>query len=214
MIQTPSSSSLPPGTLALLRHLTHELRQPLSGIETTAYYLDMVLPADPVIREHFDRLRQMVQQANWILDEAARAARALEAAPTACDINQLITAWAQETALESGRGPELELTAAPALAEADPALLRCWLETAWDFFTHIVLSPNPILVATTCQGQGVRVTLSTEGGDDAALYQRLLDPPCAEHRGSLRRLAEAQGATLEVSAEAGCVRLCASFPPA
>jgi hypothetical protein len=58
------------------------------------------------------------------------------------------------------------------------------------------------------------MTFSTEAGEDASLYQRLLDPPAAEHRGSLRRLAEAQGAAFEVSADDGCVTLCADFLPA
>ena len=52
----------------------HDLRQPLSSIETIAFYLSMVLPpGDAKIQEQLARIRDLVQESNEILSRAAGA---------------------------------------------------------------------------------------------------------------------------------------------
>ncbi len=52
----------------------HDLRQPLSSIETIAFYLSMVLPPDDAkIQEQLARIRELVQESNEILSRAAAA---------------------------------------------------------------------------------------------------------------------------------------------
>ena len=59
----------------VLANIAHELRQPLSNIETIAYYLSMVLPAgDEKIQAHLARIRELVQESNEILSRSVRAA--------------------------------------------------------------------------------------------------------------------------------------------
>ncbi len=50
--------------------LAHELRQPLSTIESLAYFLEMTTPDDRVCR-HLEQIRLMVTRANRILDHAS-----------------------------------------------------------------------------------------------------------------------------------------------
>ncbi len=50
--------------------LAHELRQPLSTIESLAYLLEMTTPDDRVCR-HLEQIRLMVTRANRILDHAS-----------------------------------------------------------------------------------------------------------------------------------------------
>ncbi len=50
--------------------LAHDLRQPLSTIESLAYFLEMTTPDDRVCR-HLEQIRLMVTRANWILDHAS-----------------------------------------------------------------------------------------------------------------------------------------------
>ncbi|MBV8863842.1 MAG: hypothetical protein JO210_00410 [Acidobacteriaceae bacterium] len=52
--------------------LAHELRQPLSTIESLAYFLEMTTPDDRVCR-HLEQIRLMVTRANRILDHASTA---------------------------------------------------------------------------------------------------------------------------------------------
>lgn len=74
-VPTPHAETEVPDAAGLIRHLTHELRQPLSGIESAAYYLDMVVSeARPDLMPHCRRLRAMVQHANWLLDDAVLCA--------------------------------------------------------------------------------------------------------------------------------------------
>ncbi len=52
-----------------LDELAHELRQPLSTIESLAYYLEMTAADDQICR-HLEKIRLMVTRANRILDHA------------------------------------------------------------------------------------------------------------------------------------------------
>jgi signal transduction histidine kinase len=53
-----------------LQQLTHDLRQPLSVIESSAYYLEMILSEDDtVVRTHLQRIREQVEMASRLLNE-------------------------------------------------------------------------------------------------------------------------------------------------
>jgi nitrogen-specific signal transduction histidine kinase len=52
--------------------LAHELRQPLSTIESLAYYLELTTENDH-IRRQLERIRLMVDRANQILAQASLA---------------------------------------------------------------------------------------------------------------------------------------------
>ena len=67
-----------------LETIAHELRQPLSAIESIAYYLSLVLPRDGgPAREQAARLQQLVEQSNWILTSALQLADASAAGSAA-----------------------------------------------------------------------------------------------------------------------------------
>ena len=66
----------------LLGTLAHDLRQPLSNIETIAYYLSMILPPDDAkLQDQVSRIRELVEQSNLILSAALCPARAPATAP-------------------------------------------------------------------------------------------------------------------------------------
>ena len=51
-----------------LRMVAHQLRQPLSSIESIAFYLSMVVPhKDEKIQEQLRQIRMLVEQSNRIL---------------------------------------------------------------------------------------------------------------------------------------------------
>ncbi len=90
-----SIASLQPqgnGAADLLGQAAHELRQPLSNIESIAYYLTLVLPrSDAKVQEQLARIRQLVEQSNWILSSALRLAAAVPPKPGPLDFEELIT---------------------------------------------------------------------------------------------------------------------------
>ena len=71
-IQVDSSCLSPAEVLA---NVAHELRQPLSNIESIAYYLSMVLPqGDGRAQSELARIRALVEQSGEILTQGLRRA--------------------------------------------------------------------------------------------------------------------------------------------
>ena len=64
--------------------LAHDLRQPLSSIETIAYHLSMILPpGDAKVQAQLARIRELVEQSNSILSSALGLAPVTGSAPRA-----------------------------------------------------------------------------------------------------------------------------------
>ena len=57
---------------AALDDLVHELRQPLSAIDSLAYFLE-ITTVDDAMRSHLQRIQAMVSRAHGILDRACSA---------------------------------------------------------------------------------------------------------------------------------------------
>ena len=93
-----------------LQSLAHELRQPLSAIESIAYYLGLVLPpGDHRTREQTSRLQDLVDQAGWILTCGQELYNPAPLRLEPVDLEELITQCV--IARPSGRGvaPLLDL---------------------------------------------------------------------------------------------------------
>ncbi len=76
----------------VVRMMAHELRQPLSTIESIAYYLNLVLPrADAGAREQLSRLQGLVDQSNWILSNGVRCVEVSTAARELVDFEEIIS---------------------------------------------------------------------------------------------------------------------------
>jgi hypothetical protein len=60
-----------------LHELAHELSQPLSVIETSAYCVELLSARDPAVCAHLQRIRQQVEVASRILTKAQEAEAAL-----------------------------------------------------------------------------------------------------------------------------------------
>src|ERR1700686_10155 len=83
-----SLNVLPPMALQMI---AHELRQPLSAIESIAYSLGLILPpGDDRARGPVARLQQLVEQSNWILICGLQLADQTPLAPVPLDLQQLI----------------------------------------------------------------------------------------------------------------------------
>src|SRR3954470_5145921 len=78
-------------SVTVLQAMAHEIRQPLSTIESIAYYLTMVLPQEEEkIREQLRRLSQLVEQSNWILTSGVNLADILPLTAQPTDLGELI----------------------------------------------------------------------------------------------------------------------------
>jgi signal transduction histidine kinase len=204
----PTQSSLVP----VLRHLSHELRQPLSGIESIAYYLDMVLgDAQPEIAQHCQRLRCMVQQANWILNDAFLAVCLHDAPLAPFPLRTFFTALGAQLVHQEECTLELHFTPSiPSISAPLPAARL--FEHLLAFFRDVALAFDPICVSATLEAGFVRLTIQSEITIDASEIRRLL---AALAQGSgVHAFFQACGATLDSTVADGALTLSMRFAAA
>ncbi len=140
----------------LIQHLTHDLRQPLSTIESTVFYLDIVLQsADPKLKDHLDRLRDAVALSDAILRDALALSQFTPPKPATVDIDELFEEFAASNF-------DLHLAAAP--VQADYLHLRKMIETICSLFAHGVSPGSRVEIGTRLSADGrVRAAVSGAG---------------------------------------------------
>ena len=95
-------SSVQSNVETIVRNLAHDLRQPLSAIESIAFYLDLMMEdGDAKTRKQVSRLRHLVQQTNWVVSNAIHTAGSAPLALAVADmgtiVSEAVTAWAAES---------------------------------------------------------------------------------------------------------------------
>lgn len=203
----------------VVRHLTHELRQPLSAIESIAYYLGMVLPEEKKITSQLGRLRHLVEQMNWSLTDAVHLLQAAPVSPQVLDLHELITAVLAERAAQPGPIFHPEFSEAPALVNMDAAQAAHLVRGVMLTMSQLPEAAN-IMVRTAVEEARVRFDIQVPGFElgpeeldrffsplDTHLLNGALSLACA------RKIAEGHGGTLEAASipRVG-VRFRCSFP--
>lgn len=225
LIPLPSRScapSLGDDVVSVVRHLSHELRQPLSTLEGTAYYLGIALPrADARVRQHVERLQQQIHQVNWILSDALHYLQAVPPRPGLIDLEELLSQCAMDLT-PSGRAQlDLDLSAPGKLVLFDPGQGQHMLRNLLRVFRQICRASDAICVTTRSGGGYVALTVSCRAPaelleDPAALFE-----PFAPHLpsgsglalASVRSIAESQGGTVSVeAAEPGQLEVTVRLP--
>ena len=90
----------------MIAHLAHELRQPLSAMESLSCYLEIVLPShEAKARKQVSKMQELLRQTNWILCDAIHFLQAARAHPVLMDWNESI----MEIVSEGGATPGLDV---------------------------------------------------------------------------------------------------------
>jgi len=204
-----SVSVLPPVALQMI---AHELRQPLSTIESIAYYLDLVLPpGDDRAREQVARLQQLVEQSNWILACGLQMADQTPLAPEPLDLEELI---AQTVSARTSRGdpqPRLELSGDLPLVRLDPGRGRALIENLLALFLHIARESYPVRLRTSVDGGGAGFEISTAAPGYRS--ETALGPGSTLGLECARRIVDAHGGSLTVDVDpVSGIRLRAVLP--
>lgn len=78
-------------TQEMVSQLAHELRQPLSTMESISCYLEIVLPAhETKARAQVAKMQELLRQTNWILSDAIHFLQAAQVRPVLMDWNETI----------------------------------------------------------------------------------------------------------------------------
>jgi len=206
-------ATTPAGQDRLLRHLAHELRQPLSGIESIAYYLDMVLAgSEPEIQQQCDRLRRMVQHAHWLLEDASLAQRAAATTPGPADLGECLTRIAADCALHDERHLQLALQPGLRPAWALASLTYTLCDHLVSFYFGPAQTPDPLLI-TLAESEGwLHLEFSGEPAADLEDLQHALEPPPPV--GGLRSALAACGGQVKIQTDGATLRVRCRFLPA
>ena len=145
----------------VLRAIAHEIRQPLSAIESISYYLSLVVPDDDTHREQLKRIRQLVEQSNWILSNGLSLTDPRPAAPETADLHELLAQALSSRPLLTDPPFKCDLASALPFAHLDPAYGRALIENLLGLFRQLATDTHPALLRTAAAGNGVELQIST-----------------------------------------------------
>lgn len=181
----------------VLRAIAHEIRQPLSTIESIAYYLSLALPDNDDHREQLARVQQLVEQSNWILSNGLGLADSRRAEPETIDMEELITQTISDRPVAMDLPVECEFAAQLPRVELDPAYGRELIENLLGLFRQIATEAHPARLRTTSGLDGVEIDVSSTvpGYRSAAA----LPPGSALSLECARRIAAMHGGSVDHS---------------
>jgi len=160
-----------------VRYLAHELRQPLSALESLIYYLDILLaPGDVRARDQVEKIQSLVDQVNWVVDDAVHFAQACPASPARVALDALVTQTLAERARGGTLNVHLELAAGKCFAWLDSKQARHLLSSVFGIFRLIAVPTTPVHVATECYGSRVGIRISCESATTARELQEMFEP--------------------------------------
>ena len=191
----------------ILRSLAHELRQPLSTIESIAYYLSLVLPKhEGKVQQQLARLQQLVEQSNWILTSGLQLADPLPVSPVPLDLEELITQALASRPSSVGARPRLELAGHLPPVPLDPALGRALVENLLILFRQFATDEDPLTVRTSVASDGVSLEMQTPARGYRS--ESSLGPGAGLSLDSARRIVTAHGGRFEFHIDpAGGIRI-------
>jgi signal transduction histidine kinase len=176
--------------------IAHEARQPLSTIESIAYYLALVLPrGDQKVHEQLDRIQRLVEQTDWILTSAQQLADPVPGSRESVDVEELI-ARAVATRFPSGDPPTMELCDALPRVDAAPALAGALIDNLLMLFRTVATKAHPVTLRTSARQSGVAIEMETSA--PGYRQEASLCPGAALSLESARRMVEAHGGSLEL----------------
>jgi light-regulated signal transduction histidine kinase (bacteriophytochrome) len=206
----------------VLRHVSHELRQPLGAIESIAYYLDIVLPhTETKARQQVRKLQLLVEQANGVLTDAARMLEKSGPRIAPNDLNELVTAYFADDAVREHTGVEMDLADGLPLAAFDPAQIRHLLGNLLRLVRRGGCEPSLIVRTLPASAGALLRVESPMRDDDAADFARVLrhpEPHAASGSGlaaaGIARIAAQHAAHLRVVEGGGAVSVELALPAA
>jgi len=188
-------------TAVALETIAHELRQPLSAIESIAYYLSLVLPRDGgPAREQAGRLQQLVEQSNWILTSALQLADAAPLAPQLVNLEELVTQAVAGRGLREDAAIRLELAGGLPLVRLDPGRGRALVENLLLLFRQVASDLHPVRITTSKSDGGVVLAIATTAPGYRS--EAALGPGCGLSIESARRVVEAHGGSFRIHVDA------------
>jgi len=146
---------------SVLIAMAHEIRQPLSAIESIAYYLSLALPENEEHSEQLTRIQQMVEQSNWILSNSLGLADRRSVEPAMIDLAELITEIVATRPASIDPPVDCEFEADLPEVQLDPGFGRALIENILGLFRQIATEAYPVRLRISADAAGVIMDVST-----------------------------------------------------
>ena len=210
-MSAPVTSGVAAQSAAEFSSVAHEVRQPLSTIESIAYYLSLVLPrGDEKVHEQLGRIQALVEQASWILTNAQQLSDFSPGVREPVDVEELIH---RAVALRFAPGdlPSVEFRGDLPSVTADPGLITALIDNVLMLFRAVATHDHPLTVRASSAGCGIRIELET--GVPGFRQETSLCPGASVSVESARRMVAAQGGSLDLEIDASSgIRLRVMLP--
>jgi signal transduction histidine kinase len=204
----------------IIKHVAHELRQPLSTIESIAFFLEMILPAtETKALEQIAKLQDLVEQANGVLGDAIHVLQAVPPRPVELDLNSLVSRCYDEQFYycESFR---MELADALPKIYGDVHQFDHLVRTLFSLITRSTNPGAPVTFRTSAADGDVRLEISCGLNHVTQMSLRALTSSFQVHRNvatglayaSAQRIAEVHGGRIDVQARGEMFSLRVTFP--
>ena len=195
----------------VLPRLLHEVRQPLCGIESIAYYLEMALEdQDDDVRHQCGKIRSMIRQASWLLDDAALGSAPPEPDPATACPNTVAFEIAARLALHDERPLDLRLPPLSSRVHLGEARLRRILEHVLCFFHDVAETAEPVRILARQEASACVLAIS--GQVDPARVSELSTLFESLRPGGLSAALNALGGALDVASTPGSIEVTLSLP--
>lgn len=173
----------------VIRHLTHELRQPLSALESIAYYLQLtVADSDPDAIAQVSRLEQMVDNANWVLTDILHLLPMAPPNPSFVMVPELIDEVLSECWAGEGLTIHQDFPGDVPAISADVDQLRHLVRSVLQFFRRTIDEPRTIWMSASAAGESLQITFRTHAA--GLVTDSLFRPLEANQLFTSRRIAE------------------------
>jgi nitrogen fixation/metabolism regulation signal transduction histidine kinase len=216
---TPDRTGYEPAVV--VKHITHEIREHLDAIESIAFYLEMILPrTDAKARRQLGKLQYQVHQVNWILADAIHFLQAAPLKTQFSDLGELVTECLGEWNALGGPEVLVDFQADLPVISVDPEQFQHLLRNLVTFFRGISCPNRAIRLRTFLQNG--EVCLGIECAEPQVALEdleRLFEPFGADlpvgtglALASVRRIADAHAARLEVRSDRNSASIVLAFP--
>jgi len=197
----------------IFRHLSHELRQPLSSIESIAYYLEMILTsADQEVLDHCAELRRLVEESSWLLDNAALSMKLATSPVEPIAAAGILESLAAQMAMHEERNIELIVEPGVPAVMAPANLAAQFFDHLLEFFRSVAQCADPLRVTLRREQTLVRLAIQGNVGPEPGELKKTLDP--IPQGNGVRRFMEAAGGTLRLEIDGECLKAVLLFQPA
>ncbi len=208
-IETESRS----GATRILQHLNHELRQPLSSIESIAYYLEMVLAGSSQdVLDHCAELRRLVDESSWLLDNTALEMKLEEAKTAPVSAAEILENLTAQMALHEERHVELVIEPGVPKVLAPAPLAAQFFDHLLQFFRTVAQCADPMRITLRREAMAVRVAILGNVGPEPGELSKTIDPQ--PQGNGIRRFMEAAGGTISFEFEDEFFKAILLFQPA